>query len=151
MNLNEKELKSFLYVAEFIEVFSSLLSFDFFLLSPCTTELWLVYHWWYAYHSLRNPDLAGYLQFMAFRDGLNFCFVTVHAVLSCLHWKILSISGKSTRHQYSACNNSINAYYLVFIAGTSTVKTATIIVSFSYNTSSLLTHLVLAFMKQITL
>jgi hypothetical protein len=31
------------------------LYFDFFLLSPCTTEQWLTCHWWYAYHSLINP------------------------------------------------------------------------------------------------
>jgi hypothetical protein len=29
----------------------------FFLLSPYTTEQWLAYHWWYAYHSLSNPAL----------------------------------------------------------------------------------------------
>jgi len=33
------------------------LSFDFFLLSPCTIEQWLVYHRWYMYHSLINPAL----------------------------------------------------------------------------------------------
>jgi hypothetical protein len=31
------------------------LSFDFFLLRPCTAEQWLAYHWWYAYHTLRYP------------------------------------------------------------------------------------------------
>jgi hypothetical protein len=34
-----------------------ILSFDCFLLSPCTTNQWLAYHWWYAYHSLMNPDV----------------------------------------------------------------------------------------------
>jgi hypothetical protein len=33
------------------------LSFDFFLLCPCTTEHWLAYQWWYAYHSFRNLAL----------------------------------------------------------------------------------------------
>jgi hypothetical protein len=28
-----------------------------FFLCPCTTEHWLVYHWWCKYHSLRNPEL----------------------------------------------------------------------------------------------
>jgi hypothetical protein len=31
----------------------------FFLLCPCTTEQWLSYHWWYDYHSLRNPGVDG--------------------------------------------------------------------------------------------
>jgi hypothetical protein len=34
------------------------LSFEFLLLYPCTTEQWLALHWWYAYHSLKNPCLA---------------------------------------------------------------------------------------------
>jgi hypothetical protein len=30
----------------------------FFLLSSCTIEQWLAYHWWwYAYQSLRNPTI----------------------------------------------------------------------------------------------
>jgi hypothetical protein len=30
----------------------------FFLLCPCATEQWLAYHWWYAYHRLRNLALG---------------------------------------------------------------------------------------------
>jgi hypothetical protein len=33
------------------------LFFDFFTICPYTTEQWLAYHWWYAFHSLRNPYL----------------------------------------------------------------------------------------------
>jgi hypothetical protein len=45
---------------EFLEGFFLFLSFDFLLLSPCklNTEQWLWYHWWYGYHSLRNPGLC---------------------------------------------------------------------------------------------
>jgi hypothetical protein len=35
----------------------SFFSLRFFLPSPNSTEQWLAYHWWYAYHSLRNSDL----------------------------------------------------------------------------------------------
>jgi hypothetical protein len=45
--INLKEWVLFLFI--FI-----LLSFDFLLLSQCTTEQCMAHHWWYAYHSLRN-------------------------------------------------------------------------------------------------
>jgi hypothetical protein len=44
----------------FIFIYFISLSFYFFLLSLCTTEQCLAYHWWYAYHSLRNPALFDY-------------------------------------------------------------------------------------------
>jgi hypothetical protein len=51
-----------------------ILSLDFFLLSPCTTEQWLAYIWWYAYHSVRNPGL---------RHILFKVFPTVFNILLC--------------------------------------------------------------------
>jgi hypothetical protein len=57
MYLNEKELIYFFCVTAFISGFFLFFNLRFFLLSPYTSEQWLAYHWWYAYHSLRNRDL----------------------------------------------------------------------------------------------
>jgi hypothetical protein len=57
MQLNGKHLNPFSCVTAFIAGKSLFLSFDCFLPSPYTTEQWLVYHWWYAYHSLISSAL----------------------------------------------------------------------------------------------
>jgi hypothetical protein len=44
------------YVTIFVEgKMNFFLSFDFFLLCPCTTEHWLAYHWWYANQQFEKP------------------------------------------------------------------------------------------------
>jgi hypothetical protein len=46
---------------DFICIYVYFFPFDFFLLRLCTTEQWLAYHWWYAYHIFRNPDQAHFV------------------------------------------------------------------------------------------
>jgi hypothetical protein len=59
MHLNEKQLNEVLCVTAFVaEKVFMFLFFDCFLLRPCTTEQRRAYHWWYAYHSLINPDIG---------------------------------------------------------------------------------------------
>jgi hypothetical protein len=58
MYLNKKQFNSFLYVTVFIAGFIFIFYPSIFsVLSPYTTEEWLPYHWWYAYHSLINPGI----------------------------------------------------------------------------------------------
>jgi hypothetical protein len=54
MCLNDKHIYLVVYAIAFIEGNNF---YFFFLLCPCTTEHWLAYQWWYAYHSLRNLSL----------------------------------------------------------------------------------------------
>jgi len=86
MHLNEKTAQLSLLCnciygsKQFFFIFWPLI---FFLICPRTTEQLLAYHWWYAYHTLRNPDLVKFSLpiWNCTPNVLDTFFTVLHALL----------------------------------------------------------------------
>jgi hypothetical protein len=89
-----------------------------FLLSPCVTEQWLAYHWWYAYYSLGNPALYTFL-------SRKLCHLFTSSCLLYLTFHLISLSSFSPFEFVSLPYSSVHDCILLLVGSRKKAVTLT--------------------------